>query len=323
MPWSIIMLTMNKRGMAIASLSSVLRVRSQDDEIIVVDNRSSDGLAEWLRTRNDLVPIIGDVDLTVPQARNLGISRASNDDILFLDSDIDLKPHSLTKMAEALSDPVVGMVGDAAGIFIPEWIRNDTWGHDLPDGNYPGTNFIVGYCMGMRRDTIDLVGPFDEGFPRFYWEDVDYGVRVRKAGRSLVVVSEICYHHGHSTVSARWTRREISEVEKAGMARMLKKHEHDCPVWALVIANDASEEDISTLHRSLNEEHPNTILHVVSDVRSLPPWRLCFDGQWYPDHLYRRRCVFSAGRWVCSDPVVPQRDDGLAALTSPIDRRRF
>lgn len=324
MSWSIVMLTMNKKGRAISSLSSVLASRSDEDEVIVVDNGSTDGLAQWLESKEDIISVINGSNLGVPKARNIGISRASNEMVLFLDSDVDLKPHALRMMSSSLEDPVVGMVGDAAGLFIPEWIKDGTWGHDLPDGNYPGTNFIVGYCMGMRRDVIDLVGSFDEDFPLYYWEDVDYGVRVRKAGKSLVVISEICFHYGHSTVSARWSKKEISDVEQRGMNRMLLKHEEDCPVWALVVANGASEEEVSSLHRSLNDEHPNTIIHVISsDVSPAPPWRLCFEDGRYSSHLYRRTCEFSAGRWVCSDPTTPRRDDVLAAVTSPINRRRF
>jgi len=318
------MLTMNKRGMAMSSISSAMRSMSKDDEMIVVDNGSTDGLSDWLRDKKSITPILNGRNLGVPVARNIGLQAASNDLILFLDSDIDLRTYALSAMKDALLDPSVGMVGDAGGIFIPEWVRSEIWGHDLPDGNYPGVNFIVGYCMALRRETIDVVGPFDEEFPLFYWEDVDYGIRVRKAGKSLSVISEICYHYGHSSISSRWSGKEISEVERLGIQRVLIKHEADCPVWAIAIADGASLEDVESLHRSLNEEHPNTILHVVSDsIPSSLPWRIAHRSQWYPDHLYRRKCTFSAGSWSCSSPKIPRRDDDLAAVTSPLDRRRF
>ena len=324
---SIVMLTMNAMPRTISSLSTVRRAMATSEdpvELIVVDNGSTDGLLDWLRRQPDISLVDNGRNLGVPKARNIGIDRAGGDSILFLDSDVDLKPHAIPMFLDRLSEPDVGMVGDSAGILIPEWADTGRYSHDMSDETFPGVNFIVGYCMAIRSDAIEAAGRFDESYPLFYWEDIDYGIRVRKAGFSIAVVSETCFHHGRSTVSAMGSSGEVRRVEEIGRLKTMDKHRIDCPTWALAISTGGDPDDVEELEGRLRSLRPNTILHVVSPDGSIPdarPWRVSLQGERYPRSSYSRVCVWTGGRrWEVGPYVEPVRDSTIGTLNDPLSR---
>lgn len=325
--WSIVMLTMNSMPRTISSLSTVRRSIRQADgsiELIVVDNGSTDGLLAWLVAQGDLRTISNGKNLGVPRARNIGIDAAGGDAILFLDSDVDLMPRCIELLDRKLSLPDVGMAGDSGSVFVPEWAERGDYSHDMSDEMFPGVNFVVGYCMAIRRDAISAVGRFDESYPLYYWEDIDYGIRVRKAGFSIGVVSETCFHHGRTTVSALGSSGEVKRVEEAGRRRTLDKHRADCPTWALAISTVGEPGDVDDLREQLAVLRPNTVVHVVSPDGSVVddrPWLVSLPGEMYPRSSYSRLCVWTGRRrWEVGPYVEPVRDPTVCMLNDPLSR---
>lgn len=321
-PFSIIILTMNALGRTISTIASVRRAtEGLPVELIVVDNGSTDGLTGWLAAQPDIWLVANGRNLGVPMARNIGIRTARHDHLLFLDNDIDLKPHAIPMFDARLADPIVGMVGDAGSVLIPEWARGDITSHDTSDGDFPGNNFLVGYCMATRRDVIAAVGPFDEAYPLFYWEDIDYAIRVRKAGYDLAVISETCFHHRRATVASANRGEFVRQVEEEGKARTLDKHGRDCPTWALV--EGGTDETVTQLEASLRDVRPNIILHIVSpdlSVTERRPWRVVLPGEMYPRASYSRICTWNGG-WTIGPYRTPTRDHVVAELNDAIERR--
>lgn len=320
--FSIVMLTMNSIGRTISTISSVRKaISGSNTEIIVVDNGSTDGICEWLSNQSDIRLISNGSNLGVPIGRNLGIRASRGRYVLFLDNDVDLKPHAIPLFRRALSRRHIGIVGDSGSILIPEWVRDDSESHDTSDGDFPGTNFVVGFCMAMRRDVIDEVGPFDEGYPLFYWEDIDYALRIRKAGYDIAIVSETCYHHGSATVRSSNTSSHVSEVQKAGRKRTLDKHFDDCPTWVMV--EGGTDSNLPELEDSLSKIRRNVILHVISpdlSVDELRPWRVVLPGPMYPRGSYSRICSWNDG-WEIGPYHVPERHMITYNLNNPAERR--
>ncbi len=50
--------------------------------------------------------------------------------------------------------------------------------------------------VSVTRETFERVGPYDEGFRQYGWEDVDWGYRVHLAGIPIVVATDVdAFHH--------------------------------------------------------------------------------------------------------------------------------
>jgi N-acetylglucosaminyl-diphospho-decaprenol L-rhamnosyltransferase len=72
-------------------------------------------------------------------------------------------------------------------------------------------DWVVAACLAIRREAFDAVGGFDERY-FLYFEDVDFGVRLRQAGYAIVYDPTIRVLHDHAADSngplASWATRQ-------------------------------------------------------------------------------------------------------------------
>jgi glycosyltransferase involved in cell wall biosynthesis len=70
-------------------------------------------------------------------------------------------------------------------------------------GQTKAVDRLIGFCLLIRREVIDQIGPFDERFGVGNFEDDDFCRRARDAGWRLVVAQDAFIHHfGHRTFDA-------------------------------------------------------------------------------------------------------------------------
>lgn len=141
-------------------------------EIVVVDDRSSAGPAA---------------------ARNLGASRSSSELLIFVDSDVAVHPGAVEMIERRLrEDPELAAVFGAyddrpAAPGLVSRYRNLLHHHVHSAAAGPAETFWAG-LGGVRRESFDAVGGFDaERFPRASVEDIDLGMRLRRAGCRLTL----------------------------------------------------------------------------------------------------------------------------------------
>jgi O-antigen biosynthesis protein len=83
---------------------------------------------------------------------------------------------------------------------------------------------VTAACLMTRREVFDAAGGFDETFP-IDFNDVDYCLRVRRAGYRIVYTPYArLYHHESASFGAR-------QQDPAAAAEMRRR-------WADVIARD-------------------------------------------------------------------------------------
>lgn len=69
-------------------------------------------------------------------------------------------------------------------------------------------DYISGCCMLVKREVFEKIGLFDESY-FFYFEDVDFCVRARKAGFTIAVNPNINIEHKLGGSIGRWSNKAI------------------------------------------------------------------------------------------------------------------
>ena len=207
-------------------------------EVIVVDNASNDGSAAMVRATFPHVRlIISDQNNGFGAAANQALRACRTPYVLLLNADTRLQADSALQLTRALD------ADDHAGVAGPQLIGADgkpqsscfpfpTPLHVLLDliGNDPArqssrlgwhtpscetidapvpTDWILGAALALRREAIEAVAGFDEGFLMFY-EETDLCYRLRAAGwRTIFIPTATIEHVGGASTGQQRRRWDI------------------------------------------------------------------------------------------------------------------
>ncbi|MGC9328186.1 MAG: glycosyltransferase family 2 protein [Candidatus Hinthialibacter sp.] len=206
-PWiSAVLISWNRRELLQKAVDSLRRQNYPNLEIIVVDNGSTDGSVEWMRSKSDIRRIENVCNRGASAARNQGTRIAKGDYILYMDSDAELRTENGLQRCVEWMESNPAMAGVAGVYYSDEELKTlwcwspcmDWQGYFDPEASMkPKTDPpVLSTCFSMyRRSILHEVGGFDEYF--FYlYEDGDLSDRLRKAGYRLHVDPSIkILHH--------------------------------------------------------------------------------------------------------------------------------
>jgi len=187
------------------TVHSLLATLPADGEIVVVDDHSTDGSADFL-ARYPLVRAVRPAAHVGPAvARNLGAEAARGDVVVFCDAHVAMEAGWFDALAEALSDPGVGAVGPAMAVSAEPRVRGygGTW--RLPDLRFDWLGYqgaapheaplLGGAFLAMRRSLFEECGGFDAGLMGWGGEDSELCARLWMLGHSCLVVPTIAVTH--------------------------------------------------------------------------------------------------------------------------------
>lgn len=221
-------------------------------ELVVVDNASDDGTAEYLDGLDGIV-IRNPINVGFPHSINQGLERARGKYVCLLNNDTEVLPGWLEPLIEDARDQDVACAGplqtDGDGkvwhfgtVFYPE-------GHQFPrrprhlklgyppdlasplaKREFPAMNFA---CCLSRKEVFDEVGPLDAerySFPGYY-EDVDWMLRARELGYRAVFDprSEIV-HYGSKGVGDPDLKLKSEAARKRNVLRFVERWRDASPV---------------------------------------------------------------------------------------------
>jgi GT2 family glycosyltransferase len=127
-------------------------------------------------------------------------------------------------LAEFKADPKLGAVApfvyDPKGALLSSGGRLNPWTMSIEDRAFPGEpDFLTWAVVVVRGECIAAAGTLDERY-FMYWEDVEWGERVRRLGWRLRVVSEMKSTHAISSSHSRAGSR-IRLYSVAGLSRFV------------------------------------------------------------------------------------------------------
>lgn len=259
---SIIIVSWNVRELLAACLAALPR----GPQVIVVDNASTDGSAQMVRDRFPEVLLLANRENRgFTGGNNDGLKLAAGQLILFLNPDTVVDANALPRMLDYLeAHPSVGVVGpqlrygdgalQSSRRRFPtlmtalmestplawHWpARLNPWARryhldDQPANQTQEVDWLVGAALMTRREVLDGVGAFDEGY-FMYSEELDWQRRVKRAGWKIVYLPEavITHYEGKSSeqvIAARHIRFNRSKV------RYFEKHHGEATATCLRLA---------------------------------------------------------------------------------------
>jgi GT2 family glycosyltransferase len=224
---SIIIPTYNKVQYLVECIESLREHTEVPHEIIVIDNASRDGTAEYLKKQRHsrLRYRINRVNTGFAPAVNQGMMMARGTTIALLNNDTVVTPRWLSNMLACLrSSPRIGLVGPVSNFVSGDQLLEVRYrsledmqrfaaGHNLSDPRkWERTERLIGFCLLMRREVFEAVGYFDEGYEIGNYEDDDYAFRVLLSGMELVIARDTFIHHYGNLTMKELGSAAVSEV---------------------------------------------------------------------------------------------------------------
>lgn len=234
---SVIIPTRDTRELTLRCLVSLGGCLSGDDELVVVDDASSDGTAKTVAQEFPAARLIRlEESVGFTAAANRGLAEARGRVLLLLNSDTELQEPGLGALLGAFDgDPKLGVAG--AELFFPDgtpqwsagraptlpWLFALSSGLPYLLGRVPGyrwlrplhgdargrVEWVGGAAMAISRSAWTSAGPLDEGY-RLYCQDLDFCLRLIERGWRVAVVPgfRILHHQGASVAKLSGATRQ-------------------------------------------------------------------------------------------------------------------
>jgi GT2 family glycosyltransferase len=245
---SIIIVSHNTRELLVDCINSIILSLKEtiiNYEIIIVDNRSTDGsediIKDFLLRSKNIKYICNKQNLGFGKANNQGVEKADGKIILFLNSDIVVKNRSIEELFKFfIQQPANTIVGgklfnldgspqpscgpeySLINIFTALFLKGDYFNITRYSPNtVKQVDWVMGACIMLSKDLFNQVGLFDEGI-FMYMEEIDFLYRAKKIGAQILFYSEAHFVHV-GAASSQGRSQPILNVFR-GFIFFYKKH---------------------------------------------------------------------------------------------------
>lgn len=232
---SVIIPTFNRVALVGEAITSVLSQLSDDDELIVVDDGSSDATGvELRRCFGDQIRVITTPNRGVAAARNRGVAASHGMLLAFLDSDDMWLPGKLAAQQAYLAAHPQAAICHTEEIWVRNGRRVNHCAHHRKPSGWIFLDSLQRCLVGastvlMRRDLFERCGGFDESLPAC--EDYDLWLRIsRETPMWLIDEPLVLKRGGHADQLSRryWgmDRFRVATLTKLLVAGGLSAEQH-------------------------------------------------------------------------------------------------
>ena len=220
-----------KKSLAALEKQKLTDCKINGYEIVLVDDGSRDKTLVWLAENQAKLPhvkIFQQNHQGAAAARNLGVTNAVGDTIIFIDSDLVVTESFLQSHADALVRGEDNLQSDR--LFTYGAVIN-TNNFDNPTSEpYKITDFSAAYFatgnVAIARKWLEKAGLFDTGFQLYGWEDLELGVRLKKLDLKLIKCPKAVGYHWHPAFNLEQIPQLIEQEIQRGKMGVVFYHKH-------------------------------------------------------------------------------------------------
>lgn len=210
----VIVLSCNRCKDTLQALDSLSSMTYPNYELVIVDNRSTDGTIEAVQEKYPSVTLLAQsANLGFAAGANVGLRRAVErkaDFALIINNDVLVMPSMLTHLVEAMTPqvgaaaPMIYYLDDPKRIWSVGFARHpillEAQGGargQIDQGQWQvpfEVDYLLGCALLVRVSMLRKTGLFDSRY-FFYYEDLDLSLRIQKQGYRLITVPQAKMWH--------------------------------------------------------------------------------------------------------------------------------
>ncbi|MGD6818504.1 glycosyltransferase family 2 protein [Metabacillus sp. 84] len=233
---SIILLTKDGLPYTKECIASIFAHTKEQIELIAVDNGSTDGTVEYLRSLPKTKVIANKRNRGFPVGCNQGLSMASGESIVLLNNDTVVTKDWLKRLLACLYQKAsTGIAGPRSNYTVPHQIVAPVpyktmeemhvfaaeWSERHHEDSYEA-DYLSGLCMAFDQTLLNEIGGFDERFYPGYYEDTDLCLRALILDKRLMVANDVFIHH-YGSSSFKDHRERHKKIIKQSEAKFFQK----------------------------------------------------------------------------------------------------
>lgn len=237
--------------------------------------------------RLSLRTLVFERGLGVHGARNAALPYARGNVVAFLDDDVRLAPNWVETLIPYYDDPSIGGVGGyvrhpGCRRFVARFLRpllglssrryRIDWGgfNTLPWSSHPSADqpadWLSGCNMSFRRTILEEIGGFDESYGNYGFDDVDIGLRVRRAGWRLISSRRLEVAHFPSPIN-RPSFSALVREEEARRVMLVRKAIGHLRFWRVRYLLRFSIQLLALLMQGIARGRPGVLFSALVGAR--------------------------------------------------------
>lgn len=249
---SVVILNYNGKHFLNVCLASLqdMDYPKKDYEIVLVDNASTDGSADFVRKKFPSVNLVqSQKNIGFASGCNLGVENAKGKYVVMLNNDTSVDKDWLTHLYNKIdSDSNIAAVNSKVLLFKTirgqrlvqntgvvvfkngyacdrgAVIKDRSMVYEFDNPYYDQEADLIAFCGAsviIRRDVFDKLGGFDDSY-FIYYEDVDLSLRIRRLGYRIVYEPKSLVDHVHSGTMVQSSIKFNYNAEKNRLATLFK-----------------------------------------------------------------------------------------------------
>ena len=200
---SVVVVSWNRKDDVAHTLNEYRKQTYKNFEIIVVDNNSTDGTKELIKTKYPEVRLFELPENTGLKAFNIGMKNAKGEIIIISDDDANLEYDGIKKIIDKFNLNCNLCIAACRLIYSPSGVEYNWYPKETKDitKSYD-SHYFYNAGAGFRKNMIENIGYYDEDF--FMWMfEVDLSTRAIAAGYDVKYFPDIIVYHKDYTPSVK------------------------------------------------------------------------------------------------------------------------